>query len=233
MADSALKRESLADKAAEAILKLIVDGEMGAGDDLPSTAELSERFGVSRTVIREALAELAGRGIVARSQGRESVVAAPGARQIRQVMSFHIGHEDVDVHALMEFRRTIERDAAKLAAERATPDDLARMHATIDQQAASASEVAFQETDYEFHREIALATRNPLFVLVIDAVGGLLHEGQRLSYRGRTGRGSSLEAAVEEHRRILDAVERGSADDAAEAMSSHLAQTLDDIRASS
>ena len=66
-----LSRRSLADQVADALIDLILKEGLQEGDSLPSTAELSERFGVSRTVVREALAALAGRGILSRSQGRE------------------------------------------------------------------------------------------------------------------------------------------------------------------
>lgn len=232
MAVSTLKRESLAEKATAAILSLIADGNLDTGDELPSTAELAQRFGVSRTVVREALAELAGRGIISRSQGRESVVTAPGAREIRQVLNFHVGSEQVGIDSLLEFRRGLEGESVVLAAQRADADDLARMRATIEKQASSPTQEEFQATDYEFHREIALASRNPLFILVLDAVGLLLEEGQKLSYAGRTGRGHTLDEAVSEHWRIFEAIERHSATDASAAMTAHLDQTADDIRAS-
>lgn len=232
MAGTTLKRESLADQAAAAILQMIFDDGLTAGDYLPSTNELAERFGVSRTVVREALADLAGRGIIARSQGRESVVAAPGPQQLQELLSFHVGRQNIDMVSLMEFRQPIEVAAASLAAVRATPEDRERIQAALQRQSATLPEAEFHEADYAFHREIAVASHNPLFVLVFDAVGELLRIGRQRSYKGRKRRGNSIEEAVAEHQAILAAILDGSPDEAAAAMTAHLNQTMKDLTAS-
>lgn len=227
MAESTLKRESLADQAADAILQLVAERGLAAGDDLPSTAELSERFGVSRTVVREALAELAGRGVVTRSRGKESVITTPGSRQIQQVLASHLGRDGVGLASLLELRRGLEQEGVVLAAKRAGIDDIARIQQTIDAQASSATEAEYLDADRAFHREIAASTRNPLLTLVLDAINGLMNESRR-SDRGRTRR-RPIHRGIDDHRRILDAIQRRSPIDAAAAMNEHLDRTLDDL----
>ena len=83
-----VKRESLADQVAEAIMALVVEQKLRPGDALPSSAQLAEQFGVSRTVVREATADLAGRGFVQRAQGREAVLSMPGQSRVAGDLGF-------------------------------------------------------------------------------------------------------------------------------------------------
>lgn len=223
MRQVALRRESLADQAAAAILQMIIDGGKVPGDYLPSTGELAERFGVSRTVIREALADLAGRGLVARSQGRESVVASPGARQLHELLTFHVHRQSMPVTALVEFRRCVEVECAGLAAARATAEQHQRLRRAIDSAADPAAAGSPVEQEHAFHRQVAVASHNPLFVLLLDAVGELLATiGMTPAQRLGCG-GHSVEQIRSEHSAILTAIERGAVADASAAMRSHLA----------
>src|SRR3954447_10015225 len=90
-----LSRRSLAEQVTDSLIEYILAEGLTEGDSLPSSAELSERYGVSRTVIREALAALGGRGVLTRSQGRESVVATPGASDLVKLLQFRVSRRDV------------------------------------------------------------------------------------------------------------------------------------------
>src|SRR4051812_40637361 len=96
-----LSRRSLAEQVTDSLIDYILEQGLSEGDSLPSSAELSERYGVSRTVIREALAALGGRGVLTRSQGRESVVAMPGASDLVNLLAFRIHREDVTLHNIL------------------------------------------------------------------------------------------------------------------------------------
>src|SRR5688572_14768949 len=103
----ARERESLVDRAADEIVAMIQSGGLAFGDALPSTAQLIDEFGVSRTVVREALADLAGRGIVRRA-GREYTVGTPGAGELSELLQFRMIQLGGDVLEVMEFREGIE-----------------------------------------------------------------------------------------------------------------------------
>src|SRR5687767_2625736 len=97
-------RRSLADQAADAVLELILGGDLSHGDSLPSTAELAKRFDVSVVVVREALASLAGRGILERRQGREPVVSLPGPDVLSSILRVRARHDDISVDDFQECR---------------------------------------------------------------------------------------------------------------------------------
>lgn len=227
-----MKRQPLTEQVGDAIVEKILDEGLQAGDALPSTADLSESFGVSRTVVREALAELAARGIIERSQGRESVVASPGSHQLRELLSFRVRRDKVDGRAIMEFRQSIEVQAARLAAERASAESLDDMTKAWDRLAAARGEANFYEADIDFHNSIARASGNILIELVLDSLVDLLRDVRRTSFRGRKRLGKDPHVVIEDHRRILDAIIEHDPDAAAAAMEAHIAATLRDVAAS-
>lgn len=226
-----LKRQSLADQAADAILEMILERGLTAGDSLPSTGDLAEQFSVSRTVIREALADLAGRGIIERSQGRESVVSTPGPDQLKELLAFRIRRDSIDTDSIMEFRQTIEVLSAHLAAARRTDEQLDDMRACYERLVAAKNESDFHEADIDFHRAVAVASGNVLVLLVIDSLVEAMRDVRRKAYRGRRRRGTDLSDVLRDHRNVLDAVEAADPDGAAAAMASHLKTTLSDLSA--
>lgn len=226
-----LRRQSLADQVADAILAMILDEDLRAGDSLPSTGELAERFSVSRTVIREALADLAGRGIIERSQGRESVVSTPGHEQLQELLRFRVQRDNVDPAALMELRQSIEVQAARLAAVRRTDEQLDALRAAWERLAVAKSETDFHDADIAFHRALAVASGNPLMVLVLDSMVDLMRGARRRSFRGRKKRDIGLDGVVADHEAVLAAVTGADPDAAEEAMTRHLGNTAKDLQA--
>jgi DNA-binding FadR family transcriptional regulator len=222
---TALTRRSLADQVADALGEYILEHDLKEGDSLPSSGELSEQFGVSRTVIREALAALAGRGVLTRSQGRESVVAMPGVGDLVNLLQFSIRREDVTLLNIIDARLGLEVTAARRAAEHATAEQQAEIAAELDALVAAKKDSSFHESDIRLHRAIAVASGNPLLVLILDALADFLMDFRVSATRNRRSRGESLDAVVEQHRKIVKAITAGNGDAAAEAMRQHLEAT--------
>ena len=230
MAESlALRRQSLADQVAHAVLSMILDDGLGAGDTLPSTAVLAERFDVSRTVVREALADLAGRGIIERSQGRESVVATPGSQQLRELFDFRIRRDAIEPSSLSELRQSVELLSARLAATRASDEEIDELAQILERMAASKNRDEFHETDIAFHRALARASGNPLVSLVLDAVVQLMRDFRQRWFKGHQVRGRTREVIIDEHRKIFTAVKRRNPAKAAAAMATHLQASPADL----
>lgn len=226
-----LSRRSLADQVADALVDLILEEGLHEGDSLPSTAELSERFGVSRTVVREALAALAGRGILTRSQGRECVVATPGSDELHRLLRFRIRRDEVSLTDILDTRLALEVMSARLAAANATEADRVEIQHQLEALAAARKEPAYHEADIALHRAIAVASGNHLLVLILDALVDFLREVRVQATKARKSRGESLEPVIEQHRRIVQAIDARDADGAAGAMRDHLDRTraeLDD-----
>lgn len=220
-----LSRRSLGDQVADALVDLILEQGLHEGDSLPSTAELSERFGVSRTVVREALAALSGRGILTRSQGRECVVATPGSDELHRLLRLRIRRDEVGLADILDTRMALEVMSARMAAQHATDVDKAQIHSELDALVSARNEPAYHEADIALHRAIAVASQNRLLVLILDALVDFLREVRVQATRARKARGESLDPIIEQHRRIVKAIDRGAASAAADAMRDHLNRT--------
>ncbi|HUS62241.1 MAG TPA: FadR/GntR family transcriptional regulator [Acidimicrobiales bacterium] len=225
---SGVRRQSLPEQVAIAILEAIVDRRLKPGDSLPSAGDLAEEFAVSRTVVREALAELMGRGVISRGS-REPVISMPGPEQLQELLRVRVSQDDVDIEALVELRLPLEVQSARLAAERRTSEQLAQIAAALDTLAAETDEKRFYVADANFHREVALATGNLLIPLVLDSLSGVLHEF-RTEWFAKQRAAGELPGLVAEHRKVFEAIRDGNAQAAGTAMADHLLAGLERIR---
>lgn len=216
---AAVAREPrLSDKVAEMMLETILSNRLNVGDRLPSERELGEQFGVSRTVVREAVRALVAKGVIEVRSGSGLRVAAVDADSVRESMSLFLRGGDIDFEKVHEVRSLLEVHLAGLAAERATPEDVARLaeiHAQMVEESADVESAA--RDDLEFHRRIALATHNVLFLVLMDSIGSALIDIRRLNL----GSGSTP-MTLSQHQAILDAVAAGDPATARVAMAAHL-----------
>jgi GntR family transcriptional repressor for pyruvate dehydrogenase complex len=221
-------RRSLTETATEQILDIIREANLVAGDSIPATGELALRLGVSRTVIRESLAELTGRGLLRRQQGREGTFAVPGADQISMVFRSQLDFQDISALEVQEFREGAEVGAARAAARRATLQQVAAISDLIASLRTAASERELVEIDVEIHRTIAHAA-GPLFGVVHDGIAPLLLSQRRAVWRSYLEHGGDLEYAVRRHFDIRDRIAARDVDGAGEAMLLDLADTRAEI----
>jgi GntR family transcriptional regulator, transcriptional repressor for pyruvate dehydrogenase complex len=213
-----LSRPRLADTVYGQLLEDIATGRNAVGDRLPPENSLAERFGVSRPVVREALMRLAGDGFIASRQGAGTFVRSrPPARLLK-----FAGAADLSQFlAAFEVRIAIEGEAAKLAALRRTDADLARLDETIAElQAGIEAGTATTDADFDFHRAVARASRNPLLAEIVD---GLLPQ-RAAAESGATPSYIRGPRVLDEHRRIADAIAAGQAESASLAMRYHIDQ---------
>jgi GntR family transcriptional repressor for pyruvate dehydrogenase complex len=212
----------LSDKVADLMLESIMSRKLKVGDRLPSERELGEQFGVSRTVVREAVRALAAKGVIEVRSGSGLRVAAVDADSVRESISLFLRGGPLDFQRVHEVRAVLEVHIAGLAAERATPSDIARLQDSHDRMAAAVDDIEdAARDDLEFHRSIAMATHNDLFLLLLDSIASWLME----IMRENLGSGSSP-MALEQHRRILDSIVARDAEGARLAMATH----LEDVR---
>jgi DNA-binding FadR family transcriptional regulator len=217
---------TLALELVDALGERIHDGRLSPGDKMPTEAAVMQEFGVSRTVVREAISKLQAAGLVDTRHGVGSfVVGAVSGGAFR--LTPHKVATLRDVVAVLELRIGIETEAAGLAAQRRGPRDVAALRAALDgfERSVRAGRDAI-DADFEFHLGIARATRNPHFAHIIGTLG------QTLIPRARAGAGVSkperrayLAKVNAEHESILGAIAAGDADGARAAMRTHLANS--------
>jgi GntR family transcriptional repressor for pyruvate dehydrogenase complex len=207
----------LSDQVADLLLETILSKPLKSGDRLPSERELGEQFGVSRTVVREAVRALAGKGILEVRSGSGLRVAEVGAATVQESLALYLRASEIDFDKVHEARSLLEVHIAGRAAERATPGDLARLTQAHDLMASEVDVDAAALHDLEFHRRIAAATHNELFLILMDSIGTSLIEIRRLNLS--TG---LSQATIAQHGAILAAIKKADADAASSAMAAHL-----------
>lgn len=212
----------LSDQVAERLAAMILSDRMRPGDRLPTVDALCSDFGVSRTVVREALSRLKAEGLVETRQGAGAFVANEVASRPFRLPAKSPEAADA-VISVLELRRSVETEAAALAAERRGQSDLhaMRRHLQAMDQAMARGEDGV-EHDLAFHRAIATATRNPLFPMFLDFLVQHCRAAIRQACQHGTEWSRFAEEAQREHKPTLDAIERGDADAARKAMWRHL-----------
>jgi len=215
---------NLTDTLISQIRKMILDGEVALGELLPTEQAMMTAFGVSRTVVREAVAALRSDGLVVTRQGLGAFVTSsldnrPFAIDAEMVNSI------TAVLNIMELRMTVELEAAALAAERRTKQDIKELGLTLTAvDRALAAGKAAVEPDFQFHVAISKATKNPYFPQFLEFLGRLIIPRQHIGFSKAesTTMHDYLSTVQQEHRNIETAIKAKDADAARAAMRVHL-----------
>lgn len=202
----------------EQLTELILSGALAAGSPLPSERELSQRLGVSRNVLREATKVLQSRGLVTIKHGARTMVNENTSEPVQQaVLGVLYGRDDALLQ-LTEVRLMLEVGIAALAAERATETDIEALQEIVRKLSVSVHNAhQYIQWDAAFHRALAQATHNMIFVLMLDSIDGLTLQSRQSALALETPRQS-----LPEHRQICAAVAKHDKTKAARAMRRHL-----------
>ena len=221
-----VRTSRLYEQIVEQIEGSIVKGDLKAGDQLPAERDLAQRFGVSRTAVREAVKALREKGLVEAYSGRGTFITDGTTQAVRQSLDLmvKIGQPEGSTH-LAEVRAILEPEIAALAAVRIQEPELTTMRdAVAAMDRAGQDPETYIEADLDFHLALAEGAANPLILSLLDSIVALLRE-QRLRIFKVPG---GPERGQIHHKRILDAVERHDSEKAREAMRAHLWQVRDD-----
>ena len=217
----------LADIVHEQLFRLIGRGEFPKGCKLPPEGELATRFGVSRPVIRDALAKLKDAGYVRSQRGSGNVVVrgeAPGAAfpPIRTV---------ADLLRSYEFRITVETATAAMAAERREQADLADLARTLDRASDAIDHGVHHllaDLNFEFHRAVARATHNPFYLRTVELIPNFIGaERLDLTTFGDHDMAERVRRIHDEHLAVREAIRRREPDAAVAHMEAHIAAARD------
>lgn len=213
--------EALPLRVASLLAREIQSGELNPGARLPTEQQLADRFGVSRNVVREAIAQLRADGMVEARQGVGAFVLAPEQRAAIRIDREAL-KDSANMERLFELRRILETEAAFLAATRRDAGQLAAIRAALDRMGGEERwEDGSIEADLQFHRGIASATGNAYIHTFISFVCEQIR--QSIHYARLTNPLHDLvEVNVGEHVRIYEALAAGDAQAAREAMREHI-----------
>lgn len=160
-----VRREPLANQAAELLLERIRSGEWTLGEKLPGETTLAPQLGVGRSTVREAIRQLAGRGVLASRQGAGVFVTALDAPEDWDAVLQRAG-----IVAVIEARIAIETEASALAAARRTPSDLRAIRRALAERATHRSDIeGHVDADTVFHRTIVAAAHNAVLLELFDS----------------------------------------------------------------
>jgi GntR family transcriptional repressor for pyruvate dehydrogenase complex len=216
----------LSDRVARRLAEAIETGQHRPGERFPPERELTERFGVSRMVIREAMSRLKAEGLVESRQGLGAFVASePGSTVLRIRAE---SDDQSDLRDLFELRLTIETKTAALAAERASPSDLASIEAALEEMRADVA--AGRDgigADTQFHLAIAAASKNAYFPRFISFLGARLR-GSIYAARKNTATRfpDRVRGVLAEHEAVFAAIVARDSAAAERAMQDHLTAIL-------
>lgn len=201
----------------------ILDGRYPPGAKLPSERDLSDRYAMSRPMVREVLRSLAERGLIRILAGRGAYVRAAGSTDLAGPMDALARQNGATPRHLVEARAMLERQAAALAAERADPDDLAAMQAAVEAFDHARTVVERARGDLAFHALVAKASRNPVIETMFGSIAPLVLEMQLRSLDDPEvlHRGGPL------HRVVLDAIRGRDGEAASAAMHDHVTLAYD------
>jgi DNA-binding FadR family transcriptional regulator len=224
---AARRPRTLALGVVESLGERIREGRLAPGDKLPTEAAVMAEFGVSRTVVREALSKLQAAGMVETRHGIGTFVVGVGDASVFRIEPQQLATLR-DVIAVLELRIGVESEAAGLAAQRRSVANLAVMRAALDNFAIAVEEgrdaVA---ADFQFHAEIARATQNEHFTGLLATLGAQIIPRARLEAAREADppRQAYLRRVNAEHESIYDAIVAQDAEAARAAMRTHLANS--------
>jgi DNA-binding FadR family transcriptional regulator len=221
-----IQKRKLYQDVVERLMQRIQAGEIRPGDQLPPERELMDVYGVGRPAVREALQALERSGIVEISHGERAKVVVPTARDlIAQIASGtrHLLQSQPDMlDHLKEARLFLEVGTARMAAQKAEPQDVEALRARIEEQRAALTQMErFLACDMAFHREIARISGNPIFPAVIEAVFQWAGD----YYQPLVRAPGAEQLTLEEHTRLVDAIAAHDADAAEAAVRAHVTRS--------
>jgi DNA-binding FadR family transcriptional regulator len=232
----ARRSSALPEKIAQDLMRLILSGEFDDSNILPSERTLQESYGVSRTVVREALKLLAARGLVTTGTGQGAVVSknmtTPAIDAL--LLAFHRAH--VRIEDLLDARLLIEPEVAALAAQHATPLQIRRLHElsqamgdlALSDQPVRAASLSY-DVNAQFHSLLAQTSQNPVMEILISIIVGIIWRQQNTIDLQQPPERHARTA--QQHETIAQAVAMRDPDGARRAMIEHLESTRQSISA--
>lgn len=215
----AVAKTSVGHQAAEAIKGLILSGELGPGDVLPSERDLAAMLGISRPSLREAIRVLSAMNVLESRHGGGTYVTSLDPVLLAQPISFLMKVDPLGMRQLFEVRRVLEVEAARIAAGRIGDGELAELGKIVEEATSAIDDPErYAALDFALHTRIVEATGNPIYLAMYNSVSAFSLETRRSTAQVEQVR----RAAHDSHVRIVAALAERDAGRAASAMRDHL-----------
>ena len=224
--DTIARPPSLVEKVCQSLATLARQTAADADPWLPTERDLASQLGVSRSVVREATKRLEQQGLLEIRQGLGTRTVNRLHKPLSDSLHLLVPDETERLRQLIEVRLMVEPGNARLAAERATAEQIDALRAAHRHLIAAAAATAIDSVaaDMAFHRALAVASGNQIAGLLLHSLSDLLQASLQLGY-GRV----APKRAIAEHAAILDAIERHDPAAAAEATHQHLLTARTDL----
>lgn len=231
-----IKVKRISDQVYEQIRDLIFRGQLKPGEQLMPERELAQAVGVSRPTVREAINKLVAMGLLEHRQGQGTFVRSLETQRNHNPLAAiidacYLGH-DASLEDLLEVRMGLEGQAAILAAQRATPEDIRMLESALEAMLAEyeAGRLGIED-DVSFHMGIAYASKNIVQAYIMRNFHDLLHFGIKENLRYLWEDPANLPIIQRQHFEILQAIKRHDPEAAYAAMREHITFVLDYVRA--
>ncbi len=219
--------ESVPDKIANAILELISKGELKTGDALPSERKLSEMFKVSRASIREALKYLELTGVIETSQGKRTLLKNITEDLLQKPLEVLLSKDEKKIIELTKVRTYLEAYGAKDAAIFRTEKDILKLEKIIElMENDFAKGIINFRTDFNFHITVATATKNLIYIHIIETVHNLIGSSLKFYREVVFTSHDSQNALLNQHKKIFTCIKEKAPHLAEQAMKEHLEYVL-------
>jgi len=200
--DESLATPDLVAQVADRLRQRILSGELAPHAELPPEGRMTETFGVSRTVVREAMRHLRAQDLVEVTRGRRPRVRPVDPQSAIDTLNTYVLRSGATLYQLIEVRRALESEVAGLAAARATEGQLAALVEANEQMRVAATSELRVHHDWLFHERLAEASNNPIFVLLTKTIASLFELSLvRTSH-------SDANVAYASHGRLISAIRR-------------------------
>ncbi len=221
--------ESVPDKVARQILDLIAKGKIQIGSQLPSERKLSEIFNVSRSSIREALKYLELSGFIKTSHGKRTIIKNATEETIKNPLEVLLIKDDSKIIDLTKVRAFLESYGAHDAAINRTDEDVKKLENIIkDMEYYFENNVLNFQTDFDFHTTIATATKNIIYIQIIETVHNLISSSLKFYREVFFTSKESQEHLLQQHREIFLSIKNKKPNEAEKNMRKHLEYVIEE-----
>ena len=218
-----IKTKRVYEQIVEQIKELMRQGDLKPGDKLMSERELSDKLGVSRTSVREALSALDYLGILESRHGEGTFISQVSEELLIEPLAMFIAMDREASLELLEVRKMMESDAAEVAAIRADEEDIKKMSQVIESMEQDFKQgILGEENDAIFHYFIAEATGNRMLVRMMNLISDLLVQNMRTSRQYLFNKKGNAEKLYLQHLNIFNAIKEGNQELAKKEMYNHL-----------